>query len=346
MLNASIVGASGYVGGELLRLLLGHPAIQPVQATSERLAGRFVHSVHPNLRGSTQLRFSRLDDLERSDILFLCLPHGSASRDIDRFGDLADLVVDCSADFRLRDASAHTQWYGEAPETNGWRERFVYGLPELERQRLAGARAISGVGCNATATILGLWPLADAGLIDEVVVEVKVGSSEGGARESAASHHPERSGALRSFAPTGHRHQAEICQQLQLDPERLHFSATAVERIRGVLATCHVFLTRAVDDREVWRLYRQAYGDEPFVRIVRERRGLYRYPEPKVLTGTNFCDVGWVLDDAPGERPRLVVLSAIDNLVKGAAGSAIQSTNVALGLDETSGLGFVGLHPC
>ena len=339
--TAAVVGASGYVGGELLRLLDAHPSIEVTQATSERRRGRFVHSEHPNLRGRMTLRFRSMAELEPVDVLFLCLPHGAAAARLGELDALAELVIDCSANFRLRSADRHVATYGEDPAPE-WRERFVYGLPEAQRQELVGATYISGVDCNATATNLALLPLAREGLVERVV-DVKVGSSEGGASASAATHHPERSGALRSFAPTGHRHQAEIVEQTGLGADALFFSATAVEAVCGVLATCHVFLRRELDDKQLWALFRQAYRDEPFVRLVNEKRGLHRLPDPKVLAGSNYCDVGWRLDEGRG---RLVVISALDNLVKGAAGSAVQSMNVALGLDEAAGLGFPGLHPC
>lgn len=341
-LTAAVVGGSGYVGGELLRLIEGHSRLQVTQLTSQRLAGRFAHTVHPNLRRRSSLKFRRAEDLEACDVLFLCLPHGRAAEQIEALSESAETIVDCSSDFRLRNTASHRQWYGEDPAP-AWRERFVYGLAELERESLRGAKYISGVGCNATTVNLGLWPLAQAGLIERVVVEVKVGSSEGGATSSSATHHPERSGALRSFAPVGHRHQAEILQQLELEPDQLFFSATAVEAVRGVLATSHVFLRRDVDEKELWRLYRRTYDREPFIRLVNEARGLYRLPEPKILAGTNYCDVGWRLDD---HGRRLVVVSALDNLVKGAAGSALQALNVARGWPEAEGLGFSGLHPC
>ncbi len=341
-LKVAIVGGSGYVGGELLRLAAGHPNLRVAQLTSERLAGRFAHTAHPNLR-SHPLKFRSIQDLEPCDVLFLCLPHGQAMGRLGELAELAETIIDCSSDFRLRSSEAHRRWYGVDDAAGPWRQRFEYGLPEFERSRLSGARFISGVGCNATAVNLALWPLARVGWIDRVVVEVKVGSSEGGAEVSAATHHPERSGSVRSFAPVGHRHQAEIQQQLGLRDDQLFFSATAIEAVRGVLATHHVFLNRDVEDKELWRLYRRAYGDEPFVRLVNEKRGLYRLPEPKILAGTNYCDVGWRLDD---HGRRLVVISALDNLVKGAAGSAIQALNVARGFPETDGLEFTGLHPC
>ncbi|HBY92465.1 MAG: N-acetyl-gamma-glutamyl-phosphate reductase [Ardenticatenaceae bacterium] len=341
-MRVSIVGASGYVGGEVLRLLLGHPHLEVAQVTSERLAGRFVHSTHPNLRGATQLKFTSAGELASCDLLFLCLPHGEAAGRIKQFAGLGERVVDCSADFRLLDPMAHQRWYPETPVAAEWRQQFVYGLPEVSREALRDARFISGVGCNATVTTLGLLPLARAGLIERVVSEVKVGSSESGASSSEASHHPERSGAVRSFAPTGHRHQAEIVQATGLDEGQLFFSVTAIEMVRGALATSHVFLRRPLADKDLWKLYREAYGREPFVRLVKDRSSLYRYPEPKILAGTNFADVGWELDEHGG---RVVVISAIDNLMKGAAGSALQAANLACGFDETAGLEFLGLHP-
>ncbi len=340
MIRASIAGASGYVGGELLRLLLRHPQVEVAQVTSQHFAGRYVHGVHPNLRGQTGLQFCAVEELQPCDLLFLALPHGIAGGQIDELAALAEYVVDLSADFRLHDPDLYARWYGGAHPNPAWLERFVYGLPELYRAQLRGARYVSGVGCNATAVNLALYPLARAGLIDYAVVDVKVGSSEGGNHPGLASHHPERSGALRSFAPTGHRHQAEVVQAL--GAMELHFSATAVEMVRGVLCTAHVFLREDVAEKDVWRLYREAYGDEPFVRLVKERKAIYRYPEPKILAGTNFCDVGFAKDASSN---RLVMISALDNLMKGAAGTAVQAMNVMLDWPEAMGLGFVGLHP-
>jgi N-acetyl-gamma-glutamyl-phosphate/LysW-gamma-L-alpha-aminoadipyl-6-phosphate reductase len=340
MIRISIVGGSGYAGGELLRLLLDHPRVMVAQVTSERFAGRYVYGLHPNLRGQTTLQFCKLADLKPCDLLFLALPHGEAVQHIESFAALADRIVDLSADFRLRDPAQYAQWYGQPHPNLNWLDRFVYGLPEFCRAELAEARYVSGVGCNATAVNLALQPLTAAGLVERVVVDLKVGSSEGGNRPGPASHHPERSGAMRSFAPTGHRHQAEIIQAL--GPLELHFSVTAVEMVRGVLCTAHVFLNQKLAEREVWQLYRQAYSAEPFVRLVKDRKGIYRYPEPKILAGTNFCDIGFERDP---DTNRLVVISALDNLMKGSAGTAVQAMNVMLGWKEETGLGFMGLHP-
>jgi N-acetyl-gamma-glutamyl-phosphate/LysW-gamma-L-alpha-aminoadipyl-6-phosphate reductase len=344
MIHAAIVGASGYAGGELLRLLLSHPQLEVIQITSETYAGQYAHFVHPNLRGHTDLRFSRLADLAPCDLLFLALPHGHAMERIEEFAALAERIVDLSADFRLRNPADYVRWYEHEHPHPDWLARFVYGLPELHREALAGARYASGVGCNASVTLLALWPLYRRGLVREAVVEVKVGSAEGGNKPSPASHHPERAGVVRSYMPTGHRHQAELIQELGLDRERpsLYFSITSVGIVRGALATCHCLLHEDLDELEAWKLYREDYGAEPFVRLVRARRGIYRYPEPKILAGANYCDVGFVAD---ARQQRLVVIAAIDNLMKGAAGSAVQTMNVMYGFPETMGLEFPGLHP-
>lgn len=346
-LSVSIVGASGYTGGELLRLLLDHPHVQVQQVTSERNAGAFVHFTHPNLRGRSKLQFVSASDLQPCDLLFLGLPHGGAMERIERFAGLAERIVDLSADFRLRNPDDYVRWYGKPHANLAWLEKFVYGLPEQQRAEIAAARYVSGVGCNATATNLAIWPLFADGLVDAsrgVVCEVKVGSSEGGNKSSDATHHPERAGVMRSFAPTGHRHTAEILQAIRKTgaETQVHLSATAVDNVRGVLATAHLFAAPGVGEKDLWRAYRQRYRNEPFVRIVKEKTGIYRYPEPKILSGSNYADVGFEFDEQSG---RIVALCAIDNLMKGAAGTAVQCMNLMLGWDETTGLTFLGLHP-
>lgn len=343
--RVSIVGGSGYVGGELIRLLAHHPGAELVQVTSGRHAGRPVAMRHPNLRKVCELDFVPTSALGPVDLVFLCLPHGKTMESIDRFTGLAPRVIDLSADFRLRDPAAYPTWYGHEHRRPELLPDFVYGIPERHRERIRTAKWVSSAGCNATAAILGLGPLFDRGVADptRTVVEAKVGSSEGGAEYSEATHHPERSGCVRSYRPTGHRHVAEMIQELSgAIPITIHFSATAVEMVRGVLVTAHVFLTEDLDDKEIWRLYRAAYGNEPFVRLVKARDGIHRFPEPKLLTGSNYCDIGFERD--PGSR-RLVVISAIDNLMKGAAGQAIQAFNLMHGFEETTGLTFPGLHP-
>jgi len=341
--RVAIVGGSGYVGGELLRLLLFHPSVEVVQVTSRTHPGEYVYTLHPNLRGSTDLRFSSNDDLAGCDVLFLALPHGEAALAIEHYIGLAKTIIDCSADFRLRDPASYERWYGRAHPAPQYLSDFVYGLPERHREELGSARYASGVGCNATVLNLAIGPLADAGCLERVVADVKVGSSEAGSGPTPGSHHPERSRAVRVYSPSGHRHLAEVEQELGEIP--VHLTLTAIELVRGVHLTAHCFLDPKAGlqkERDVWDLYRSAYTGEPFVRLVASKRGLYRFPEPGILAGTNFCDIGFTLESDTGV---LIVIAALDNLMKGAAGSAVQSMNLILGIDERSGLTFPGLHP-
>jgi LysW-gamma-L-alpha-aminoadipyl-6-phosphate/LysW-L-glutamyl-5-phosphate reductase len=376
-LQVAIVGGSGYTGGELTRLLLFHPEVELTQVASSSHAGHYLYNVHPNLRKLSSLRFCRPDDLTSCDLLFLCLPHGMSGREIDRYRGIAPRIIDLSADFRLRSARLYEQWYDEPHCASFLLTEAVYGLPELHRAELPAATLVSGTGCMATAAILGLAPLYRAGLVNSaipLVIEAKVGSSAAGATPGRGSHHPDRSGAVRSFQPTRHRHTAELIQELGrvtgegeprpygsvvgrvagegeprpysgtdgCFPQCIAFSATAVELVRGVLITAHVFVNEMIDERTLWRLYREAYQHEPFIRLVKERNGVYRYPEPKILAGSNYCDIGFELD---ADQQRVVVIAALDNLMKGAAGNAVQALNCMYGWDETSGLTFPGLHP-
>jgi N-acetyl-gamma-glutamyl-phosphate/LysW-gamma-L-alpha-aminoadipyl-6-phosphate reductase len=335
-----VIGGSGYTGGELLRLLLQHPRLELAQVTSNRFAGKPLHFVHPNLRGQTDLQFVPDQEVAVCDVLFLALPHGVGMKSIERWAGLAPRVVDLSADFRLRNQADYVTYYEEEHPAPEWLERFVYGAPEVHRDWLRGAPYIAVPGCIANASLLALHPLARAGLLaGDVFVDGRVGSSAAGNEPSLSTHHPERSGAMRIFKATDHRHTAEIRQVCEA---MVHMTATAIEAVRGVQAVCQVMLPRPMTEKEVWGVYRTAYGDEPFIRLVKQRAGVYRLPEPKILSGTNFCDVGFEL---AADGRRLVVISALDNLVKGGAGNALQCLNIAAGWDECEGLRFPGLHP-
>jgi len=343
MKRVSIVGGSGYTGGELLRILLDHPAVEVVQVTSRSRLGEYVYQVHPNLRKRSTLKFTDPDLLEPVDVLFLALPHGQAQHKIEEYAALAPTIIDLSADFRLRDAQAYQVWYKEPHSAPQWLSRFVYGLAELHRPEMSSAHYVSGVGCNATASILALLPLVKSGLLNpesSVIIEIKVGSSEGGAEGNPGSHHPERAHVIRTFSPFGHRHTAEVIQELDL--KNVSLTMTSVDLVRGVLATAHATLQPGVATKDLWKAYRAIANENPFIRIVKEQRGIYRVPEPKVLAGSNYADLGFELDESSGH---VVAMCAIDNLMKGASGSAVQSMNLMLGLAETTGLDFPGLHP-
>lgn len=343
MTTVSIVGGSGYGGGELLRLLLAHPCVEVKQVTSRSHLGEYVYQVHPNLRKRTQLKFSDPATLEPVDVLFLAQPHGQAQKHIEEHAKLAPKIIDLAADFRLRDAAFYEQWYGEKHTAPEWLSKFVYGLPELHRAEMATANYISGVGCNATASNLALLPLVKADLVDlssPIFVEIKVGSSEGGAEGNSGSLHAERANVIRTFSAFGHRHTAEVIQEMGVNDVSL--TMTAVDLVRGVLATAHAKVKQGVGTKDLWKAYRAAANENPFLRIVKESRGIYRVPEPKILAGTNYADLGFELDESNGH---VVAMCAIDNLMKGASGSAVQCMNLMMRWEETTGLEFMGLHP-
>lgn len=342
-MKVSIVGASGYTGGELLRLLLDHPQVEIAQATSESHVGEYFYQQHPNLRKRTNQKFTSREVLEACDVLFLALPHGEAQKSIARYTALAPRLIDLSADFRLRDPSLYQKYYEAPHAAPEWLSKFVYGLPELHREELKSASLASGVGCNATASNLALYPLVKAGLIDlaqPVIVEIKVGSSEGGASPNPGSHHPERSGVVRTFSSFGHRHTAEVIQELGLT--NVNLTMTSVDLVRGALATAHSFARPGVTEKDLWQAFRAWAQAEPFVRLVKDKRGIYRVPEPKILAGTNYADISFDFDPSNGH---IVSMAAIDNLMKGASGTAVQVMNLMLGFPETTALGFAGLHP-
>ena len=350
MAKVGVVGATGYIGGELLRLLITHPKAELAVATSRKEAGEYLYRVHPNLRGFTDLKFSEpnIDRIsDACDLVFTATPHGSSVKIVPRLLEVGLRVVDLSADFRLRKPEEYPKWYGWEHPFPDLLEKAVYGLPELHRDEIRKAPLVANPGCISTSAILALAPLAKVDFIDldRVVVDSKIGSSAAGAQPSLSTHHPERSGVVRPYKAVGHRHTAEVEQEIGALANReirIALSAHAVDIVRGILSTTHLFTTREVEAPEIWRDYRSFYANEPFIRFVRDRRGLYRLPDPKVVVGTNFCDIGFEIDEHVN---RLVVLSSLDNLVKGGAGAAIQNMNIMLGIDETTGLLQPSLHP-
>jgi N-acetyl-gamma-glutamyl-phosphate/LysW-gamma-L-alpha-aminoadipyl-6-phosphate reductase len=348
-LNVGVAGASGYVGGELLRLLIEHPKVEIKVATSRQYAGEYVHRIHPNLKGLTDLRFSGEapeDVIDRVDLMFLALPHGASIKVVPRLMENGIPIIDMSADFRFKDSKRYTIWYGYEHPYPDLLKKFVYGLPELHREELRSARYVAVPGCMATAAIIGLAPLAKADMIGgTIIVDTKIGSSGAGGKPSLATHFSERFGVVRVYKPVGHRHTGEIEQELEYVSGRSYkvgMTAHAVNMVRGILATSHTFTERNISQAEVWKAYRSMYNEEPFVRFIKDKKGLYKYPDPKIVIGSNFVDVGFEIDSYAG---RIVAISAIDNLVKGAAGNAIQSMNLMYGFEETEGLRKAALHP-
>jgi N-acetyl-gamma-glutamyl-phosphate/LysW-gamma-L-alpha-aminoadipyl-6-phosphate reductase len=348
--KAGIIGGSGYIGGELIRILLGHPQVELTTVVSRQHVGKYIHKVHSNLRGFTTLKFSPLDLAylaKTCEVVFAATPHGSSKDLVPKLLETNLRVIDMSADFRLKNPQDYQLWYGWEHTSAQLLEKAVYGLPELHRDDIKKTNLIAVPGCMATSAILGLAPLVKDSLIEEerIIVDLKVGSSGSGSKPSIASHHAERFGGVRPYKTVGHRHIAEIEQELNLlgnQPAKVSFTPHAVNMVRGILATIHTFPTKKIDEPTVWKSYRSFYKDEPFIRYAKDREGLYRLPDPKIIGGSNFCDIGFELDE---HANRLVIFTAIDNLVKGAAGQAIQCLNIMYGIDERTGIQTPALHP-
>jgi N-acetyl-gamma-glutamyl-phosphate reductase len=335
--NWAIIGAAGYTAGELFRLLLQHPHARVTRAVSSSSAGKRVGDVHPNLRGLCDLVLAaELADPSGLDGVFLCLPHGESMGRIPALlAAHPELrIIDLSADFRLQDASLYPLWYGREHVAPELLESFVYGLPELHRDALRGAARVANPGCFATAITLALLPLARAGHVSEAAVTAVTGSSGSGARPSQRTHHPTRAATMRAYRVLGHQHTPEILQALGDGTASLPFVPMSGPFVRGIYATCQLPLPAGLDRDGVLELYRGFYADAPFVRL------LDAPPELQVVTGSNFCDLHVV-----AARDRVVALTAIDNLVKGAAGQAVQNLNLAMGWDEDAGLRLPGGYP-
>ena len=345
--KAAILGASGYTGGELLRLLALHPEMEVVYASSREYRGKPIHYAHPALQG--YYRGLRYQDLSleailsvEPDIVFNALPHTVGAALTGELYDAGLTIVDLSADYRLASLEEYEKWYGEHPRPD-LLGKSVYGLPELHREELRGAKLIAAPGCNATAAILAAAPLALLPGVEWFIVDVKVGSSEHGSKPARGTHHPEREGSARPYSGEGHRHEAEAEQELsRLASHRVRVSLVphAVPLTRGALASAHTLPGEPVDVQSVSRAYSRFYRGARFVRIA--RFGPLKYPDVKNVVGSNYADVGYAVDSRTG---RVSGFAAIDNLVRGAAGQAIQSLNIALGLPEDLGLSMPPLRP-
>jgi N-acetyl-gamma-glutamyl-phosphate/LysW-gamma-L-alpha-aminoadipyl-6-phosphate reductase len=351
-LKVGIVGATGYTGAALLEVLVRHPGVEVGFASTRQteLAGAYVHREHPNLQGITDLKFSVFDpsnaglvdankallkQAREADATFICVPSGASvelTKDLMGHGTR---LIDTSADFRLKDPKLYREFYHTdhpSPELLG---EYVYGLPELHREEIRKAKYVACPGCNATAMILAAYPLTKLAEYPRlrIAFTIMAGSSEAGADLTRASHHPERSGVARPYSMSGHRHLAEVYQELGIEPGRAGVSMFAVPMVRGVECIGHVFPETMVEEADLWKAYRSAYGAEPFIRIrARKTGGPGSLPDVKYVRGSNYCDVGFYVDK---ERGLFGILSALDNLLKGDVGNAVQSMNLMFGLDET-----------
>ncbi|MYB30855.1 MAG: N-acetyl-gamma-glutamyl-phosphate reductase [Cenarchaeum sp. SB0663_bin_5] len=347
-MRVGVIGASGYVGGEVLRLLVNHPDVEITAVTSRKHAGQYLHRIQPSLKGFTDLTFSELDYdklSDKCDLIITAVPHGNATEIVKAFYDRGIRIIDLSADYRLHNPDDYTKWYGWDHPHPDYLEKSVFGVPELHRNKIKNAQLVSCPGCMAVTSTLALAPLISNDIIDTkyIVVDSKIGSSGAGA--GAGTAHAMRAGVIRPYKPSKHRHTGEIEQELSAlagSSIRVSMSPHAVDVVRGILCTNHTFLKKDVTSKELWRIYREAYSKEKFVRLIRDQQGLYKFPDPKFLVGSNFCDIGFDIDP---DNNRLIAISASDNLMKGAAGSAVQNLNVMHGLDEMVGLRYTPLTP-
>ena len=336
MIDVGIIGASGYTGGELLRFLKNHNNVNIIAATSRQYAGVNVSKVHPHLRGY-DLKFKDISaEKIDADLVFTATPHG-ASMDI--VPDLIERdikVVDLSGDYRFDDISVYEKWYGlkhSAPLD------AVYGLPEVYRDKIKNSNLVANPGCFPTGGILATLPLAKEKLVDTIIIDSKTGISGGGINPAPAYHYPNCSDNVIPYAITNHRHMPEIQQEVsKFNNIKVSFTPHLVPVIRGILTTVHTFLKEDVTTKYVKELYDAFYKSEPFVRIL----DTDEIPRLSAVRGSNYCDIGGFQID---ENGRIVVISAIDNLVKGASGQAIQNMNIMFGFDEKESLNVVGLHP-
>ena len=281
------------------------------------------------------------------DLIFTATPHGGSVNLVPKLLEVGLKVIDMSADFRLKNPADYETYYGWKHAHPEMLKEAAYGLPELHREEIKNARLVACPGCMATSAILGLAPVVKAGLVDKdkIVVDLKVGSSGGGSKPSISSHHPERFSGVRPYKVVGHRHIAEVEQELNAltnEPVKISFTPHAVNMVRGILATIYTFPKQPITNKDIWKALRAQYEGEPFIRLVKYQKGPYQLPDPKVTMGTNYCDVGFEIDE---HANRLLLFSALDNMTKGASGQGVQCMNILLGIDETTGLKSTGFHP-
>ncbi|WP_456412129.1 N-acetyl-gamma-glutamyl-phosphate reductase [Thiolapillus sp.] len=342
MIKVGIVGGTGYTGVELLRLLVRHAGVELCVITSRSEAGRAVADLYPNLRGYTDLSFTVPDEaaLKACDLVFFATPNGIAMQQAPALLEAGVRVIDLAADFRIRNLSVWRQWYGMEHACPELVKEAVYGLPELFREAIATARLVANPGCYPTAVTLGFLPLLKSGkaCLNSLVADCKSGVSGAGRGASTAMLMAETGESFKAYAVSGHRHQPEISQNLARALERdvdLIFVPHLLPMIRGIHATLYARVEGAPD---LQRLYEETYVNEPFVDVMPEGS----HPETRSVRGGNMCRIAL---HRPGNGDRVVILSVIDNLVKGAAGQAVQNMNLMFGMEETMGLDLVGLLP-
>ncbi|MEW6191935.1 MAG: N-acetyl-gamma-glutamyl-phosphate reductase [Bacillota bacterium] len=346
MIKVGIVGASGYTGAELVRILVRHPAAEVAFLTSRSYAGQQLAAVFPHLAGFTDRVLTAFDAEEMAagcDVVFTALPHGHAVPVAQAVLARGKKLIDLGADFRFRDAAVYEAWYKVPHEAPALLQEAVYGVPEFYRERLRGASLVANPGCYPTATLLALVPLLRAGVIapEGLIIDAKSGVSGAGRKLDLRTHYAEVNENVQAYNVGIHRHTPEIEQELSVaagKEVRVSFTPHLVPQTRGILATVYANVKEPLATGDLLAVYRDFYRGEPFVRVLPE--GVL--PQTKSVTGSNCAHLGAVADPRTG---RAVLLAAIDNLVKGASGQAVQNMNLMFGLPETTGLDFAGVYP-
>lgn len=345
MIKVGIVGVSGYTGAELVRILSGCPHVELTVVTSRQYSGKPLASVFPHLTGAVDISCEDFNEVETgrlADFFFTAVPHQTAMSIVPGLLEAGKKVVDLSADFRIADAAVYEKWY-QIHTAKQYLAEAVYGLPELHREQIKNARLIANPGCYPTSVILGLAPLLQKGVIepDSIIVDSKSGASGAGRGAQTGTLFCEVTGGLRAYKVGEHRHTPEIEQEISAlcgQPVRISFTPHLLPMSRGILSTIYVKPVQNLTSGEVGSLYEHFYENEIFVRVYKAGN----YPATQSVQGSNYCDIGFKVDERTG---RIVILSAIDNLVKGAAGQAVQNMNIMCGLPETEGLATVPLFP-
>ncbi|MFH0932918.1 MAG: N-acetyl-gamma-glutamyl-phosphate reductase [Nitrospirota bacterium] len=346
MLRVAICGGSGYTGGELLRILSHSPSITITAVTSERSAGKSVVDLFPNLHTHSKLIYEPLragNIVNKADLFFMALPHGESQEAVDFFFRQGKKVIDLSADYRLKDAKTYQQWYKVEHKFQKTLEKAVYGLPELYRRKISRANLIANPGCYPTGAILGLYPAIKNNLIDvaSIVIDSKSGTSGAGRKTEIAFSFCEVNEGFKAYAIATHRHTPEIEQELSAiagKDIKVNFTPHLAPFDRGILSTIYSRLTKQIDTTKIIEFYKKTYANEPFIKVLEEGR----FPNVKNVRGTNLCEIGLMVNK---RTHTLIIVTAIDNLMKGASGLAVQNMNIMMGFDEKTALDTVALFP-
>lgn len=348
MLKVAILGGSGYTGSELLRLLLNHPQVKITSVTSERLAGSRVSDLFLNIRDA-DLAFESLKPgnlLKKADLFFLCLPHKTSQEAAAFFNKSGKKVIDLSADYRLKNATVYEKWYETPHKFRPLLEKAVYGLPEIHRSKIKNASLIANPGCYPTGAILGLAPIISANLadIDSIIIDSKSGVSGAGRNPALPFMFSEANESVKAYAIASHRHTPEIEQELSLLSKKkinVIFTPHLMPMDRGILSTIYIRLGNTASLSKIQNMYKNFYKEAPFVRVL--KNGVY--PVTKAVKGSNYCDISLFLDKRRSNHYTLIIITAIDNLLKGASGQAVQNMNIMHGFEETAGLTSLSPSP-